>query len=503
MSDLKNRLESILFASGKALNLEELSRLTRERDLAVVRKALLELQQELEEKKGSVMLVNEGDEWKLSVREKYLPFIRKIVTKTELPKSVVETLAVVAYKAPVLQSKVIHIRTNKAYKHLDFLEEKGYISREKKGRTKLIKLTQKFFEYFDIPPEKLKEKFKGFEELDKAIEEMEKLEPPEGSKSSEQNVLSKPKEVDLVDEEGHKVELKQYDTEPELEPYTETPSPVEEYVEKVDGLETYGEKKKHHKKKKHKKKKEDKKEEKKKPKEETPEEEEEFEPPTEEELAAALAGAEEEGIEEEAEEKEEEAVEEEPEERAEEEAEKEITQLEEEEKQEEEEVKEEEKPKKEKKEKKKKGKKGKKKEEKEEIKEEVKEEPKPEPRKKISAREIHEKARELAEKSEKAPPKYETEGIFKGEIPKELQEKISKRAEEIAYGEKPEIEAEEKRELSFEEKPELPKEKKKEEIEAEEKEELRFEEKPELKAPKPPKPEKKKEKEEKEKSLLE
>jgi segregation and condensation protein B len=184
MSDLKNRLESILFASGKALNLEELSRLTRERDLAVVRKALLELQQELEEKKGSVMLVNEGDEWKLSVREKYLPFIRKIVTKTELPKSVVETLAVVAYKAPVLQSKVIHIRTNKAYKHLDFLEEKGYISREKKGRTKLIKLTQKFFEYFDIPPEKLKEKFKGFEELDKAIEEMEKLEPPEGSKSS-------------------------------------------------------------------------------------------------------------------------------------------------------------------------------------------------------------------------------------------------------------------------------------------------------------------------------
>ncbi|MBD3303674.1 SMC-Scp complex subunit ScpB, partial [Candidatus Woesearchaeota archaeon] len=254
MSDLKNRLESILFASGKALNLEELSRLTRERDLEVVRKALIELQQELEEKKGSVMLANEGDEWKLSVREKYLPFIRKIVTKTELPKSVVETLAVVAYKAPVLQSKVIHIRTNKAYKHLDFLEEKGYITREKKGRTKLIKLTQKFFEYFDIPPEKLKEKFKGFEELDKAIEKMEQ-----------------PKEIDLIDEEGHKVKLKEYDAEPELEPYTETPSPVEEYAEKVDGLVTYGEKKERkHKKKKHKK--EKKKEENAKLKEKKPEE---------------------------------------------------------------------------------------------------------------------------------------------------------------------------------------------------------------------------------------
>ena len=213
MSDLKNRLESILFAAGKAIKLEELSRLTKERDLDVVKKALDELRHELEQKQGSVMLMNDCDEWKLTVREKYLPFVRKIVTKTEPPKSIIETLAIVAFKAPVLQSKVIQIRTNKAYQHLDFLEEKGYITREKKGRTKLIKLTQKFFEYFDVPPEKLKEKFKDFKELDTAIEQMEA-----------------PAEVDLLDEEGHKVKLEEYNAEPELEHYKETPSPVEEYA---------------------------------------------------------------------------------------------------------------------------------------------------------------------------------------------------------------------------------------------------------------------------------
>jgi len=173
-SDLKNRLEALLFSSGKPMQIEELSRITKEKDLERIKKALQELKQDLEHKKSSMMLINDGNEWKLTVREHYMPFVRKVVSKTELPKTILQTLAVVAYKAPALQSQIIKIRTNKAYKHLEFLEEKGYITREKKGRTKLIKLTQKFFEYFDLPPEKLKQKFEGFKEFEKAIEQKEK-----------------------------------------------------------------------------------------------------------------------------------------------------------------------------------------------------------------------------------------------------------------------------------------------------------------------------------------
>jgi DNA-binding MarR family transcriptional regulator len=85
-----------------------------------------------------------------------------------------ETLAVVAYKAPVLQSKVVKIRTNKAYDHLAQLENSGFITREKSGRSKLIKLTSKFFEYFDIDPSKLKQKFSSSGDVEKAIESKEK-----------------------------------------------------------------------------------------------------------------------------------------------------------------------------------------------------------------------------------------------------------------------------------------------------------------------------------------
>lgn len=173
--ELKNTIESVLFSAARRIDVQELGKVCKERDVEKIKNALQQLKQDLEQKNSSLLLVNEGDFWKLTVREKYMSIVSKIVTKTELPKSIMETLAVVAYKAPVLQSNVIKVRTNKAYDHLNQLEEATYITREKKGRTKLIKLSQRFFEYFDLPPEKLKEHFK---EVQKKEREVEKLENP-------------------------------------------------------------------------------------------------------------------------------------------------------------------------------------------------------------------------------------------------------------------------------------------------------------------------------------
>ncbi len=174
MEELKTRIEAILFASSKTLTLEEIAKLAKERDLELVKNTLLNIKKDLEEKKSSTMLIDEENKWRLVIREKYIPFVRKIVTQTEITKSILETLAVVAYKAPVLQSKVIKIRTNKAYKHLDELEAKGYITREKHGRTKMIKLSQRFYDYFELPKEKIQEKFGNVQEIENAIEEKEK-----------------------------------------------------------------------------------------------------------------------------------------------------------------------------------------------------------------------------------------------------------------------------------------------------------------------------------------
>jgi len=166
--DLKRALEAILFASARRLTTRKLAVLTRKNDDDVAR-ALSELQEEIDQDHRPIKLIHEGDTWRITVKEQYLPVVRKIVTKTELPKSILETLAIVAYKAPVLQSDVIKIRTNKAYDHLCQLEEAGFLTREKHGRTKIVKLTQKFYDYFDIDATKLKGKFENVKRIEQAI----------------------------------------------------------------------------------------------------------------------------------------------------------------------------------------------------------------------------------------------------------------------------------------------------------------------------------------------
>ncbi len=163
-AELKNKVEAVLFATGKKVALEYISKLCRSNKEDVL-KVLNDLKSDYEAKGSSLLVVDEGENWKLMVRENYSPIVRKIVPQAELTKTMIETLAVIAWKSPVLQSDVIRIRTNKAYDHINEIEKAGFISREKQGRTQLIKLTQRFYDYFDVHNEQeIKDKFRKIKE---------------------------------------------------------------------------------------------------------------------------------------------------------------------------------------------------------------------------------------------------------------------------------------------------------------------------------------------------
>ena len=163
--DLKKQLEAVLFAAGRKMTVDELARLCRTTP-SVAQLHLLELKAEYENKDSSLLLMDESDGWKLTVKEQYTNVVQKIVADTELTRTMIETLAVIAWKAPVLQSSVIKIRTNKAYDHMAALEKSGFIAREKHGRSQMIKLTERFFKYFDLKSQaEVKEKFKGLSDV--------------------------------------------------------------------------------------------------------------------------------------------------------------------------------------------------------------------------------------------------------------------------------------------------------------------------------------------------
>ena len=237
---LKNKLNALLFSSGRKMSIEELSKLARARE-DEVQSALEELKKEYDEKDSSIMLVNEGNFWKLAVREQFLPWVKNIVTETELSKTIMETLAVIAFKYPIKQSDLIRIRTNKAYDHLKELEEMGYITRQKHGRTNLIKLTQKFFEYFDLPEGNLKEQFQDFQSIARAIEEKEKeiesiKEEQRRKATEEEHTDEKIKEqIDSLDDSEIKEEAEGHEIFEEEKPK------ITEYGEKLGNLEVVDE----------------------------------------------------------------------------------------------------------------------------------------------------------------------------------------------------------------------------------------------------------------------
>ncbi|MBW3003328.1 SMC-Scp complex subunit ScpB [Candidatus Woesearchaeota archaeon] len=218
MSELRNKIESILFAVGKKIEIEEIAKLVGTTHIDDVKAALLDLKEDYDKRESPLMVFQEGNSWKLSVRERHLPLVHTLVTDTELSKSLMETLAVIAWKYPVLQSEVIHIRTNKAYDHLKELEDMGFITRTTFGRTKKIKLTERFFTYFDLPskeeaqqvfkkilPQEIQEKLLRVEQeikaTEAAIEDALRKKELEKSKQSEENDSDK-EQVPKVDEQS-------------------------------------------------------------------------------------------------------------------------------------------------------------------------------------------------------------------------------------------------------------------------------------------------------------
>jgi segregation and condensation protein B len=147
--ELKKQVESIVFSCGRKIEPEEIAGLVNVAP-SLVKKAAAELAAEYDQKDCALAIIQDGTAWKMTVREKYVGVVRKITPYMEFSKTIMETLAVVAWKQPILQSDVIRIRTNKAYDHILELEKLGFLSKEKHGRSFLLKLSQKFYDYFDL-----------------------------------------------------------------------------------------------------------------------------------------------------------------------------------------------------------------------------------------------------------------------------------------------------------------------------------------------------------------
>lgn len=172
----KQKIEAVLFAVGKEVTISRLAQLCGLEE-SVVEQELGALAEAYQQTDHAFKIERRLLGWKMTVKDTYLPLVTQLVTETELDRPLMETLAVVAWKYPVVQSEIIKLRHAAAYEHLQRLEEMGFVVKEKFGRTYKIRLTKTFFEYFDLPSEEAKQAFLRHIPLEvrQVAEEVEKV----------------------------------------------------------------------------------------------------------------------------------------------------------------------------------------------------------------------------------------------------------------------------------------------------------------------------------------
>lgn len=194
MSDWK-KVEAVLFVSGSYVDIQsicEYTNLSKKKAL----KAIEELKNHYTQIDSSLEVYDEENSYKLNVKKEFSGIVQEVISGVEMPKPIMETLALIAYKSPVMQSDIIQSRGAHCYEHIHYLENKKFISKERFGRTYKLKLTEKFHDYFDVDDSKIQSLFENIEKPEVPIEIKEEKEQNFEEKILDRMKREIPKESD-------------------------------------------------------------------------------------------------------------------------------------------------------------------------------------------------------------------------------------------------------------------------------------------------------------------
>ena len=154
MNDIRKKVEAILFVYTKGLSEEKILEILKKKFKVKIRKEELErIIKEINEdfyNIGSAIRIKKiGEKYYLTIEEDLQKFFVKEMLP-ELPSSLLKVLAIVYKKQPIKQSKIAEIIGNRAYEYLKELEKLGFIRRFKIGKYYYVKLTEKFYKYFEV-----------------------------------------------------------------------------------------------------------------------------------------------------------------------------------------------------------------------------------------------------------------------------------------------------------------------------------------------------------------
>lgn len=164
LSELEAVVESLLFIAGDAVPLAAIAQ-TIELDKATARAIVLSLADKYEKEKRGIRIVEVGDAYQMCTAAECFAYIRNMYQSPQrqgLTQSLLETLAIVAYKQPITRAQIEEIRGVNSDHAVTKLAEKRLICEvgrgDSPGKPILFGTSKEFLRYFgfksinELPP---------------------------------------------------------------------------------------------------------------------------------------------------------------------------------------------------------------------------------------------------------------------------------------------------------------------------------------------------------------
>jgi len=156
MAAIKPIIECLLFVSENPLDIEQIKKIIPDAGKEEIKAVLDEIKNEFKKRNGGFILHEVAGGFQFRTKSEYKEYIHRLFqpNPVRLSKAALETLAIIAYRQPVMRSEIEHIRGVNSGNTIRLLLERKMVRilgrREIPGRPIVYATTQKFLETFDL-----------------------------------------------------------------------------------------------------------------------------------------------------------------------------------------------------------------------------------------------------------------------------------------------------------------------------------------------------------------
>ncbi len=149
--DKATMIEAALYVTGRPVDIKTLGTITNLRSEDKIRELARQLKEKYLKDGGALEVLELSDgRFVMQLKPRFAPHVKRLATRQLLTPGPMKTLSFIAYKQPVTQSYLARVRGNLAYSHVKQLQDVGLVSEEKLGRTKVLRTTPNFADYFNL-----------------------------------------------------------------------------------------------------------------------------------------------------------------------------------------------------------------------------------------------------------------------------------------------------------------------------------------------------------------